>query len=312
MKKRQTSFLVIFFISTMLIVSTQSLAQVPTPTASSNNTFFDKTLLQNFAVAIVSAILAFLSGYALSGLSRKQGSGKRISYNLSLEKGLVTVEKNVKDKVKVLYEGQEVDNLYHVKCDIENTGTTVVKSQYIRFEFPKGTDILDFSFDPVPEPEMKIEKISEAGLSPQEIKCRIGQIEREQRIGFRFTVTNSLDVELKLHPFNDSGDVEFSPRAVTKLANEQELITKFLTLYLMNILIPGIFNIIPNPLSDLIGGLVRLVLLIYLYPLIVPFSQAVAKIISKWSSENANKPIPTILQIEKVEAGGTVNVNQSN
>jgi hypothetical protein len=312
MKKRQTQFLVIFFLSTLLIVSTQSLAQTPTPTASSNNTFFDKTFLQNVAVAIVSAILAFLSGYALSGLSRRQGSGKRLSYNLSLEKGLVTVEKNIKNKVKVLYEGQEVENLYHIKCDIENTGNTVVKSQYIRFEFPKGTDILDFSFDPVPEPEMKIEKISEAGLSSHEIKCRIGQIEREQRIGFRFTVTSSLDVELKLHPFNDSGDVEFSPRAVSKLANEQELITKFLTIYLMNILIPEIFDIISIPLSDLIGGLVRLVLLIYLYPLIVPFSQAVAKIISKWSSENENKPIPTILQIENVETGGTVNVNQSN
>jgi hypothetical protein len=60
---------------------------------------------------VLSAVLAFLGGYALAGISKRSGSGKRLSYNLNVETGLVNVEKNVKERVKVLYEGKEIVNL---------------------------------------------------------------------------------------------------------------------------------------------------------------------------------------------------------
>jgi hypothetical protein len=89
---------------------------------------------------------------------------------------------------------------------------------------------LDSSFEPIPEPEMKVEPISDIILKPYERKYKIGHIERNQGVGFRFTTTSSKDMQLELHPFNEGGDVEFIPRVVSKVADEKAKITRFITL----------------------------------------------------------------------------------
>ena len=123
--------------------------------------------------------------------------------------------------------------MYHVKCNVENIGATVVKSQDIRFEFSPETRILDSYLDPVPEPEMKVEMISDLALKTYAKKYKIGHIEQSQSVDFQFTLTSPRDVELELHPFNEAGDVDFISRSGSKVDDEKEKITKFLTLLIL-------------------------------------------------------------------------------
>lgn len=190
----QFKFIVIFITFFISIVSSHSIAEEAINSAADSSSFFDVNLWQNITVAVLSGILIFVSGYVLAGIKRRQGSGKSLSYILSVEKGLVTIEKEVKEKVQVLYDGEVIDNLYHIKCDVENTGTTVIKSQDIRFEFTPDTRILDCSLEPAPQPEMKVEMIKETSLKSCEVKYSIGHIEKKQSVGFRFTATSTKEL----------------------------------------------------------------------------------------------------------------------
>ena len=229
----------------------------------------------------MSAVLAFLSGYAIAGVSRNKGSGKKLSYNLSITNGVVQIEKEVKERVKILYDDALIDNLYNVEFELENTGNTVVKSQEIRFEFPENTRILDFSFDPQPEPEMRVAKIeSESGLKANERKCRIGHIEKSQKVKAQFAVTNKSDIQdVKVYPFNEIGDVEFSAREVAKQLSDKDQITKFLIYSILYFLIPPIFESFPILYGQIMAGAVRLVILFNLFTVIPSFAEACADLI---------------------------------
>jgi hypothetical protein len=288
MSKKRIQFLVISAVAVILTISPQVFAQTSSSAIpaqpSDAASFFNTTFWQNVAVAVLSAVLAFLSGYALAGASKKKGSGKKLSYSLSITNGVVQVDKEVKERVKILYNDELIDNLYNVDFELENTGDTVVKSQEIRFEFPEDTRILDFSFEPEPEPEMCATKIvAGAGLKQHERKCRIGQIERGQKLGVQFAVTNKSDVqEVKIHPFNEIGDVDFSPREIAKQLSDKEQITKFLIYSIFYLLIPPIFDSILFGYT--MAGVARLIILFNLFKLIAPFSEAIADVITRFAS----------------------------
>lgn len=277
----------LYSLAVVLVFSSQAFAQTPpSPTAPPDvSSFFNTAFWQNVAVAVLSAILAFLSGYALAGMSKKRGSGKKLSYSLSIENGLVKIEKEIRKRVKVFYNSEEIENLYNVNFDLENTGNAVIKSQEIRFEFPEETRILDFSFEPEPEPEMKVEKI-ESGLRTFEKKCKIGQIERGQSLGVRFTATGKTEIrEVKLHPYNEGGDIEFTSRSITKALSDRDHIAKFLSLYILYLVVPPVLYLFPIIGETMAGG-VRFAILISLFKLIVPFSEIIADIVFKLTSKS--------------------------
>jgi hypothetical protein len=286
-KFRFSTMLTLALVSAILCqftISPQVFAQaVPSASPEATTSFFNTTFLQNVAVTVLAAILAFLSGYALAGVSRRKGSGKKLSYDLSIANGVVQVEKEVKERVQILYDGQSIENLYNVKFELENTGDTVVKSQEIRFAFPENAKILDFSFHPEPEPEMGVSKIEEkSGSKSHERKCRIGQIERGQKVGVQFAVTSKTDIQdVGIYPFNEDGDVEFSRGDIAKQSSDKEQVAKFLVYLIFYLVIPPIFDTL-SPIilfSEIMAGLARLLILVNLFKLIVPFSEVIASLI---------------------------------
>ncbi len=272
----------------IIAYSPQAFTQTPPTTSSPElSSFFNTALWQSVAVAVLSAILAFITGYVLAGISKKQRSGKKLAYSLLIENGLIKIEKNIRDKVKVLYNRKEIENLYNIIVKLENIGNTVVKAQEIRFEFPNNITILDFYFDPEPEQEMKVEKI-DTGLRAFERKCKIGQIERGQSLGICFTATSKLEIQddkVKLHPFNESGDVEFTSRSVIKALSTRDQIAKFLSMYIFYITIPPIFDALFN-IGNIMAGVTRFIILLFMVRLIVPVSKIVGDIICKLMSKN--------------------------
>jgi len=313
MRKKQAQFIVVFLFSMIFFASASSItfAQTISPQNSPISAFLDKTFLQNVAVTVLSAVLAFLGGYALANISKKSGSGKRLSYSLGIETGLVNIEKNIKQKVKVLYENKEIINLSNIRFDIENAGNSVIKSQEIRFEFSPESRILDFYFDPQPLPEMKVEQVRDPGLRDFERKCKIGHIEKGQKLGMRFIVTSDSEVKLTPHPYNESGDVEFLSRSTTKTLSQREQVAKFLTLLIMYFVIPPVFSLFSlSPFSESIAGVVRLVILLVLFRFIVPFSEVIAELISTWL--NPEYKDRQSLSLTDVEVGGDLNIGDVN
>jgi len=282
--KFQARALIIFSLSVALVSSSQAFAQItasPTSTPDTNS-FFNTAFWQNVVVAIISAILAFVTGYTLAGVSRKQSSGKKLSYSLLIENGLVEIDKDIRKKVKVFYSSEEIENLYSIKFDLENTGNAVIKSQEIRFEFPSKARILDFFFEPEPEQEMKVEKI-ESGLRTFERKFKIGQIERGQKLTVRFTATSTEEIrEVNLHPYNEGGDIEFISRAVSKAINDKDQMVTFLFFYILYFLLPPIFDSLPmvnSTIASIIALITRISILLNLMKLIIPFSRIIVDVI---------------------------------
>lgn len=274
--------MLLFLLSVILfsLASPLTFAQSSTLPTTSGSLWSDRSFLQNIIVTILAAILAFLSGYTLSQINQKR-SVKLLPYNLEIDTGLVNMDREIKDKVKVFYEGQEIENLSHVKIDLENTGNSAIKSEEIRFEFLQETRILDFYFDPVPEPEMKVEKIRDPNLREFECKCRVGNIGRDGKLGVRFIVTGDSAVEPKLHSYNENDDVKLVSRATTKILSNKEKVSKFLSLLIMYFVVPPVFNFFGSPLSSLMAGIVRIPLLFFMFRFIVPFSEVIAELISK-------------------------------
>ncbi|OCQ92225.1 hypothetical protein BCD67_04560 [Oscillatoriales cyanobacterium USR001] len=282
LKKLQIQLLTIFFLAIIIVFSSQAFAQIPpsptfTPNASS---FFNTDFGQKVAVAIISSILTFSCSYILAQINKKQGSGKKLSYKLSIYQGLVKIDNDIKKNVKVFYNKEEIQNLYNVDFYVENTGNTVIKSEEIRFEFPEEARILDFSFVPEPEPEMKVEKIEGGqGLRPFEKKCKIGHIEKGQRLKVRFTATSTAEtLKVEPHHFNENGDVQFEPTATTQALSDKDHLTKFLTIYILYLVVPPAFYIFPI-IGETIAGVIRFGILIGLFNFIVPFSEIIADIV---------------------------------
>jgi hypothetical protein len=97
--------------------------------------------------------------------------------------------------------------------------------------------------------------------------------------------------------------------------SEREQVARFLSLLIMYFVIPPIFSIFSFPLSifsDSIAGLVRLALLLALFRFIVPFSEVIAGLVSKWLNfEEKDSQALSFLQGVTVEGDLTVgDINQ--
>ena len=312
MGKRYLQLIVLsLFFAIIFHFSFPAFAEIDATLNATTNSFGNLDLFKDIGMKIKDAIPIFLggllSGYVLLEIKKKSGSGKRLSYSLEMNTGLVNVEKNVKEKVKVLYEDREVFNLSYILINIENTGNAVIKSEELRLEFTEETEILNFYFEPEPEPEMKVTEISESSLRKCERKCKIGHIERAQKLSIRFLVTSESEIQPpKLHPFNENGDVEFVSIATAKTLSDREKITRFLSLLIIYSNIP-ISPAFPSALLYL----VKLGLFLFILKLIVPFSEVISELIFKlFNPDDKDKPFLSILQDAKVE--GEVKIDDIN
>lgn len=76
----------------------------------------------------------------------------------------------------------------------------------------------------------------------------------------------------------------------------------------MYLVIPPIFSIFSlSPFSEIVAGVVKLTLLLALFRFIVPFSEVIAELVSKWLSfEEKDSQALSFLQGVKVEGDLTV------
>jgi hypothetical protein len=122
---------------------------------------------------------------------------------------------------------------------IENTGNRVVKNQFIRFEFPAGSQILNFFLSQSPN-ELGVKLDDDGKLSANEKKYVVSHLRGGLKVGLRFIIAGVYGAP-KINPFNQEGDVKFVSRAVTIGANHVSRTREFIVLWILFLLIPRAF-----------------------------------------------------------------------
>jgi hypothetical protein len=149
---------------------------------------FSNTILGKIMIGLASAFMSLLVGYILLYLKERREPIKRISYNAEFRKGMLGIEEQIAKDVKFMYKGILVDNISYVKCDVANTGSSVIRNEHLRFEYPKGMEILDYEIEPAPPKEAGLALVGAATDSPNEKSFGIAQFNRQQILGFNFVL----------------------------------------------------------------------------------------------------------------------------
>jgi hypothetical protein len=267
--------------------------------------------VEKILIAIVTATLSLITGYILFQIKESKEPKKRLSYDLEARHGLIDIEESIARDVSLTYKGTTTEKLTYVRCDVRNTGNTVIKSEFLRFEFPFGCRVLDSYMEPIPPREYKVSQINEDGLAEHERKYLVGHLEKQQQVGFRFVISDAGNTETKLHPFNDEGDVEVLKTVIASAADDRREIERFVYLFIIGLILPPGFRFLPRFLGDIAQILVYLLLATAMIPLVKPFSRSIATVIASLGSER--QPSLSIGQVNQADrASISIAIGQDN
>ena len=233
-------------------------------------------LKEKILIALVSAALSLITGYILLQLKERREPRKRLSYDLEIRPGFVTVEEGAADNISITYKGQPAGDLSYIRFNIRNTGTKVVKNEFLRFEFSNGSQILDAYTEPKPPSEYGVSDIRDPDLDSNQRKYCISHLEKNQDVGFRFIVEGTLDPEPKVFPFNEEGDVEVTAASISRAMDEGRIAASFIQLFLLSIILPPMLIFLPSPFLGIAQSITYLIIGMSMLPLLIPFSRVIS------------------------------------
>jgi hypothetical protein len=199
------------------------------------------SLMAKILLALVAGVIGFVSAAILDRRKARRDPRKQLSWDASEDRGIGSVRPGVSEKVKILYDGTEVNDLFLVRCNVTNTGNRVVKAQRLRFEFPRGCQILDCYPDPAPPKEYGLAELDQGDQTTERLYS-IGQLEVNQRVGLAFVVTGQTISGWAIHPHNNEGDVAFTRRDVARTLEDQAHVSAFLKYLFFLVLLPPIVS----------------------------------------------------------------------
>ncbi|HET9895151.1 MAG TPA: hypothetical protein VFQ44_09470 [Streptosporangiaceae bacterium] len=279
--------------SILLVLSSQALTNFVVA-AGKHRAASGPSVAEQVALLAVSAVFGFACSYALARLSSRRDPRKELSWDASVDRGVVAVGPEIRRNVVISYRGDAVEDLVAVTWHMANTGNRVVKNEEVRFAFSEGTRILDTYFEPEPEPELRAAIVAASVADPLTRKVTVGHLEKGQEVTVRIIVTGSAEIAYNIFGFNEEGDVSFQQREANRLSREQDHVVPFLTFGVLFLTVPALFSAIDildlgYNFAGLLGDAVRLVFLIFLVPHIVPVARVVQRLIARWLT----KPDPT-------------------
>ncbi|MEO0534856.1 MAG: hypothetical protein AAF215_13450 [Cyanobacteria bacterium P01_A01_bin.123] len=323
--KSKIKFLV-FFVTTIFISFSSSLYSLSTQAQGVNQTggstsqvpLISNELLNGIILAVVSAIFGFLASFLIERINKRSEPRAQISYSKIIKSGIIGIlEKDIEDKISVLYAGKPAKNMFYALFDIENTGNQQVKNQEIRFEFTDNSEILDVFFEPPKiEPEMEFKELLESGLGKHEKKYRIGIIKPSEKLGFRFIVQDSGSNSIKfLHHTKNESDVTFTERELKRVADDIEQVKIFLTLCIVFFVLIPLFENTISPFFPLASSFFSLIMLsgfvFLIFPRFEAFIRTTVNLISELRQETgiAGRMAD---KVGVVVMGGSANIEAMN
>src|SRR5947208_7078313 len=132
------------------------------------------TAFQFVVIAVVTLLAAVITSFISFWIFRKQRNRKEISYEVVSNAPIASINKEVKDKVEILYEGKPVKDLSLLVLKVWNSGNVAVKPEDfiepIKFKFEGRTiisrDLLDTEPKDLIDP-MDIGKFLTSRLEPE-------------------------------------------------------------------------------------------------------------------------------------------------
>lgn len=244
-----------------------------------------------YSLAVFTAILGFIAAVITQRFQDRRSPRKGISWDVTIERP-ASLKKDDHNRIGISYNGRPVADLVQVRVLIENTGNTVVKNEYLRFELPSQATLLEMSPDPTPEPELGVEEVDEPPFSrplrpidsqPDRI-YRIGHFEAGQIVSFLIVTDggawNTWD---DIHPYNEDGGVPFQQRDIARAREDAEEVLPFIRMVTAFLLLAILVSITPTPASYVLSGvaLFPLVRIIIAAPRILRVVQQLLKLLSK-------------------------------
>lgn len=240
----------------------------------------------SFYIALISAVVGFAFALLLDWIKAQREPRKQLSWTVDRGEGLFGVRPDIREKVKVLYNYEQVDSLSVVHCRITNTGNSVVKSEQVRFSFPPEVRMLEHVLDPEPERELGVTERVEAKKSDNEAIYLIAHLERGWEVGFQFVLDGAVSTDWSPRDFNEDGNVTFVRRDVARVRKDQEHLQPFFVILLLSFVVPPIFSNLPS-VGSFLENISRVLFVVLLVPHAVPVARVFAVLINSLSTRRA-------------------------
>ncbi|QDO42572.1 hypothetical protein FNV62_34620 [Streptomyces sp. RLB3-17] len=239
-------------------------------------------LQQKFVVALVSAIIGASTTLLVHFLKARSEPRKRISWDSSTDPGFAAIDDpEIRDKLSITYGHVAVKNIFSIKYKISNTGNRVIKDQQVRFSFPEDTQVLEAYLSPTPEPELKVERTSSP--NPRDVIYKIGHLEREQEVQFRFVAAGETANKWKAVPSNEEGDVDVQKRGVAEKKEDRTHVKPFVISVFLFLTVPYAFSssLIDEPIAESLATITRFTFLAYSLFHLSPVARTVRDMLNK-------------------------------
>ncbi|MFR9778111.1 hypothetical protein ACL02O_18915 [Micromonospora sp. MS34] len=247
---------------------------LPTPAPDS--------LTGNLALTVIGAIIGVLGAYLVERLKARREPMRRLSWDVEVERALIEVQPDIRSHVKILYHGQPVEDLTHVRCRVTNTGNRVVKHHDLRFTFPAGARLLEAYLAPAPEPELGVTLVGESHEPRAERRYRIAHLERGESVTYNFVTAGGDFRDWRPRSHNDEGDVAFQRRGVEVARADEEHVTPFLLILVIYYLAGALVRTAPfGYFTDLLMLTVHLAAIVALAPHLLPMIRVVQRLLTR-------------------------------
>ncbi|MFI7543056.1 hypothetical protein [Actinoplanes sp. NPDC049599] len=178
---------------------------------------------------VIAALLGFVSGYFLEIVKSRRGLRTILAWDLKLEEPELSYGATQAGRIKISYQGREVDRLVSLRYTITNAGNMSIKNQTVRFEFPDDAEILQREIDPSPDPEMGVQDITNKDPAFAGPRYKVSQLDPGESISFAFAANggtwhNWKGAKLR----NEDSNVIYQRRDVALRRDDQTHVVPFL------------------------------------------------------------------------------------
>jgi len=151
---------------------------------------------------LIIALISLVGGGVITFLITKYfRERKSLGYQIVSKMSLINVNPEVRDKIKIDYDGKPAENIFSFKVRIINNGNVPIKDQPILFEFDKQAKVLVADYNTKPEKEFGEIKREDTSAT-NEVKFVVQLLNpksKKEQIEFDFLTIDNKNDEIKLH-----------------------------------------------------------------------------------------------------------------
>ena len=240
--------------------------------------------------AIAGALVAFLLAISWQFFIDRRNK-ILLTYSKKIETPLNIPKKELKEKLKIFYNNNEIKDIYYARLTIKNTGQKTVKNQIFRCEFSENSKPIDPKFPLVttsPEKEVPIKDITrqdQEEYQPNVFRYQIEALGPNQSVQIDFLFDGGMkDFKILFRP-NEINEVKIIEGSLSSNPNLEYHVLQFG----FNIVMYITLLILGSYLSDL-GGLAVLVAIPFLYNAYVSFKKLIPLLIESKIMQNEINP----------------------